>query len=107
MVTNGGTALALDRDTGRATWIKDLGTNTTRSGARKIEWYGPILVGNRLMFASSQGKLVASPFDGRLLGELSLNGGVVAAPAVAQGTMVFLTKRANCRPTAKRQDRSW
>ena len=45
---------------------------------------------------SSQGKLVAlSPFDGRLLGELSLNGGVVAAPAVAQGTMVFLTKRAN------------
>ena len=96
MVTNGGTALALDRDTGRATWIKDLGTNATRSGARKIEWYGPMLAGNRLMFASSQGKLVAlSPFDGRLLGELSLNGGVVAAPAVAQGTMVFLTKRAN------------
>ena len=96
MVTNGGTALALDRNTGRATWIKDLGTNANRSGAKKIEWYGPMLAGNRLLFASNQGKLVAlSPFDGRLLGELSLSGGVVAAPVVAQGTMVFLTQRAD------------
>ena len=95
LVTNDGTAVALQRSTGRAVWVKDLGSNATRSGVKKIEWFGPIIASNRLLFGSSLGHLIAlSPFDGRLLGEISLGSGLSVPPVVANQNMIFLTQSA-------------
>jgi len=96
LVTNDGTALSLDRTTGQPAWIKDLGTNATQNGTRKIEWFGPILAGNRLLLANSRGQLITlSPYNGRLLGEVEVGAGVAVPPIVAQGSLLLLTQRAD------------
>ena len=95
-MTNDGTALSLDRTTGQPAWIKDLGTNATQNGTRKIEWFGPILAGNRLLLANSRGQLITlSPYNGRLLGEVEVGAGVAVPPIVAQGSLLLLTQRAD------------
>jgi outer membrane protein assembly factor BamB len=61
-----------------------------------ITWSGPILVGDRLVLASTTGQVVAlSPYDGDVLGQVALPEGARVAPIVANGTVYVLTEDAD------------
>ncbi|MGE3743539.1 MAG: PQQ-binding-like beta-propeller repeat protein, partial [Geminicoccaceae bacterium] len=64
--------------------------------SRPIDWVGPVLASGRLLVASSEGELVTvSPETGERLGSLEIGGGGVSvAPAIADGTVFFLTDNA-------------
>ncbi len=60
--------------------------------AGQIRWVGPVLVSERLLLASSEGAVVTmSPFTGEVLASVEVGGPVSLPPAVAGGTVYFLT----------------
>jgi outer membrane protein assembly factor BamB len=60
--------------------------------SRQIRWVGLVLVSDRLLLASSEGDLISvSPFTGEVRSTVELGDGVSVAPAVAGGTVFFLT----------------
>lgn len=60
-----------------------------------IQWTGPVLAGDRLIVAGSHGEIrMFSPYDGAPAGTAALPGGTRAAPAIAGGTVYFLTRDA-------------
>ena len=94
-VTVNGEAVAVSRSDGRVRWVHQL-PRFENEAAREdpIQWEGPVLAGDRLVFASSAGEVTAlSPYDGRLLGTLRLGGGVSVAPIVADETLYILDDR--------------
>ena len=61
-----------------------------------INWFGPVLAGDRLVVASSTGDAISiSPYTGQLLGRLDLPGTPTVAPVVADNTLYFLTEDAD------------
>jgi outer membrane protein assembly factor BamB len=61
-----------------------------------ITWTGPILVGDRLLLAGSNGEALAmSPYNGEILGRIELSGPVLIPPVVADGTVFILTENAD------------
>ncbi len=97
LVSNGNEAMALEAKTGKIQWITQLRVwedEEDREG--RIVWAGPVLASDRLIVGSSDGYLVSlSPYTGDVLGKLSISDGVTIAPAVANGTMYFLTNDAD------------
>jgi outer membrane protein assembly factor BamB len=64
--------------------------------SQRIRWIGPILVSDRLLLASSEGEVMSvSPLTGEVLGSGEVGGGVTVPPAVADGTVYFLTDAAS------------
>jgi outer membrane protein assembly factor BamB len=64
--------------------------------SHRIRWIGPILVSDRLLLASSEGEVMSvSPLTGEVLGSGEVGGGVTVPPAVADGTVYFLTDAAS------------
>ena len=61
--------------------------------SRQIRWTGPILVSDRLLLASSEGEVISvSPYHAaRSWARPSVGGAVSVPPAVADGTVYFLT----------------
>jgi outer membrane protein assembly factor BamB len=97
LVTNNNEVVALDAKTGRLLWVTQLQMwkdMDDREG--RIIWTGPVVASDRLIVASSHGKLVSmSPYTGQVLGSLSISDGVSIPPAVALGTLFFLTDDAD------------
>lgn len=97
LVSNGNEAMALEAKTGKIQWITQLRVwedEEDREG--RIVWAGPVLASDRLIVGSSDGYLVSlSPYTGDVLGKMSISDGVTIAPAVANGTMYFLTNDAD------------
>lgn len=97
LVTNNNEAVALDARTGRVQWVTQLQMwedEEDREG--RLLWAGPVLASDRLILASSDGQLVSlSPYTGQLLGRIEAPDGVSIAPAVAGGTIFFLTDDAD------------
>lgn len=93
LVSNNNEVVALDAKTGKIVWVTQLQTwedEEDRTG--RIIWAGPILASDRLILASSEGKLVSlSPYSGAVLGTEDISDGVSIPPAVAQGSVFFLT----------------
>ncbi|OJX78300.1 MAG: pyrrolo-quinoline quinone [Magnetospirillum sp. 64-120] len=93
LVDNNNEAMALDAKTGKIIWVTQLQVwedEEDRTG--RIVWSGPILASDRLIVASSHGRLVSlSPYTGDVLGTEKASDGVSIAPAVAQGAVYFLT----------------
>jgi outer membrane protein assembly factor BamB len=89
--------VALRRDDGRVRWVTLLPRyedEEDREGL--IRWTGPVLAGNRLIVAGSNGLAVSmSPYTGAMLGEIELPDAVAVAPTVADGTLYFLTDNAD------------
>lgn len=83
----------LSRTDGRARWVTALPRFADEQRRRdRILWTGPVLVGDRLVVASSTGAAVAvSPYTGEILGRQRLPDGVSVSPAVADGTLLVLT----------------
>ena len=89
--------VCLLRDNGRIRWVSPLPrlTNPDDPASTPIIWTGPILVGDRLLIAGSNGEaLTMSPYNGEILGRLELPGPVLIPPVAAGGTVFFLTENA-------------
>jgi outer membrane protein assembly factor BamB len=97
VVTNNNEVVALDGKTGRLLWVTPLQMwKDIKDREGRIIWTGPVLASDRLIVASSHGKLVSlSPYTGEVLGGIEISDGVTIPPAVAQDTMFFLTDDAD------------
>jgi outer membrane protein assembly factor BamB len=63
-----------------------------KSKTDRIIWTGPVLASDRLIVASSDEEAYAvSPYDGRIMGKISLPDGVTIGPIVAGDTVYFLS----------------
>ncbi|ETA52677.1 PQQ-like beta-propeller repeat protein [Ponticoccus alexandrii] len=89
--------IRLDAATGEQVWAVDLpGYKTKRNpNKRRSEAYanlGPILAGNRLIVAGSDGYLRAfAPESGALVGSVPIDGGATTRPVVAGGTLYVVS----------------
>lgn len=94
VLTARGEVVCLLRQGGQIKWVSPLPrlTDPEDSASAPIVWSGPVLAGDRLLLAGSNGRAVSmSPYTGELLGEIDLPGPVVSAPVVAEQTVYFLT----------------
>lgn len=97
LVTNNNEVVALDSKTGRIIWVTQLRVwDDEKAREGRIIWAGPILASDRLILGSSHRKLVSlSPYTGELMGTLDMSDGVSIQPALANGTIYFLTNDAS------------
>ena len=57
-----------------------------------IKYVGPIMVGDRLILASSRGEIYSlSPYKGTILGKVNVSGNVYISPIVAGQTLLVLS----------------
>lgn len=91
-ITNEGLLIAVAADSGRVYWVTQLPRyEDAEDHTDLIEWSGPVLVSERLLVVSSNGRLYAvSPFDGRILDRQTLDNGTTVAPVIADGTLFVL-----------------
>jgi outer membrane protein assembly factor BamB len=85
--------VALTRADGKIRWVADLGhwkDAEDKKGA--IEWFGPVLAGNRLVLVSSRGRMsFVSPQTGEITGTRKLSSAAFLPPVVANGVLYILT----------------
>ncbi|CAA7627657.1 WD40-like repeat [Candidatus Terasakiella magnetica] len=93
LITNNNEALALEAKTGRIVWVTQMQTwEDSKEKKGRILWSGPVLASDRLILASSDGKLVSlSPYTGDMLGWEKASDEVNIAPIVANGTLYVLS----------------
>jgi len=91
VVTLDSELVALTRGEGKARWVTQLPKyRNVEKRKNPIYWTGPVLAGDRLFLASSQGGIVAvSPYTGEVLQNFKHSGAVYLAPVVA-GDMFFV-----------------
>ena len=97
VLTTRGEVVCLLRDNGRIRWVSPLPrlTDPDDPTSTPIEWSGPLLIGDRLLIAGSNGQAVSmSPYNGEILGRLDLGGPVLIAPIAAAGMVYILTENA-------------
>lgn len=85
--------VALNRADGRIHWVTQLPEfENPKSKSDRIIWTGPVLASDRLLVASSDEEAWAvSPYDGHVMGKVSLPDGVTIGPIVAGDTVYFLS----------------
>jgi outer membrane protein assembly factor BamB len=97
VLTTRGEVICLLRDNGRIRWVSPLPrvVDPDDPGSTPIVWSGPILVGDRLLVAGSQGQAITmSPYTGEILGRQELPGPVVIPPVAAAGNVYIVTENA-------------
>jgi outer membrane protein assembly factor BamB len=98
MVNDLNELVRLDRDTGESIWRTTLPDfvetgSFLRKGRTVYAHFGPIMAGNRLVVASSDGQLRSfDPTSGALLGSVALPGGAASTPAIANGVLYVVNK---------------
>lgn len=92
-INSDGMVFALLKSSGRIRWVRQLQRYEDPEDKKgPIIWAGPVLVGDRLIVAGSQGEALSiSPYTGKILGRLELPDNVLIAPIVANRTLYFLT----------------
>ena len=92
-----GEVVCITRERGAIVWVQALPRyEDPEDREDPIYWKGPVLVGDRLLAAGSDGRVLAlSPYDGRLLGEQDAGDPIRLPPAVARGTVYILTDDAD------------
>jgi outer membrane protein assembly factor BamB len=85
--------ICLARSNGKVRWITQLeGYDNVKKKKGKIAWVGPVLAGDRLILASSDGRLVnADPLTGAVQSTTKAGGPVTLPPVVANNTLYILT----------------
>jgi len=87
--------VCLLRDNGRVRWVSPLPrlTDPDDPDSEPITWSGPLLIGDRLLFAGSHSRLIAvSPYNGEILGRTDVPDPVLTPPIAANGTVYVLTQ---------------
>ena len=111
VVTDRAQLLAVARSSGRVRWVSQLPgfrrppetrtpsrddiragrTGTVRPGVDPIYWRGPVLAGNRLVLAGSNGNLIfASPVDGTVQSTVEHRVQISLPPVVSNDTLLIL-----------------
>lgn len=93
VVTTRGELVALTRESGRVRWVAELPRyEDPEDREDEIVWQGPVLAGDRLILAGSNGEAITvSPYTGEILGTIGLPDAAAVAPVVAGNTVYFLT----------------
>lgn len=91
VVTDEAKLLCVARATGKVRWVSQLQRyrkNKAKNGP--VNWTGPVLAGNRLILASSEGEVAyVSPADGKVAGTQNVGAPVFLQPVVA-GSMLYI-----------------
>ena len=97
VLTADGVLLCMGRERGAILWVRPLPRfEDPEERETPIFWTGPVLVGDRLIVAGSDGSVLAvSPYDGRYLGAHNARGAVRLPPVVADRTLFILTDDAD------------
>ncbi len=84
---------AVQRRDGRVAWVGDLPRfDNEEKQTDPILWFGPVLVGDRLIAAGTNAQALAiSPYTGKILGRQTLSGAASLGPIVANGTVLVVT----------------
>lgn len=84
--------LALARSTGKIKWMTQLPRfKDAKDKKGPISWVGPILAGDRLIVASSDGQISnVSPIDGAVQSTVAINAPIALSPVVANNTLYVL-----------------
>ncbi|HSO41325.1 MAG TPA: PQQ-binding-like beta-propeller repeat protein [Rhodospirillales bacterium] len=84
--------VCLSRNDGRVYWVKTLPAyENEKKQEDPILWVGPVVAGDRLIVASSTGRLLSvSPYDGSIVGREQLRHGTAVPPIVAEQTLFVL-----------------
>lgn len=91
VVTEKGEMAALNRRDGGIRWVKNLNDDLPKPTDKRL-WVGPILAGDRLIAASSDGLAVSlNPEDGARLAATDLDVRTTLPPVVADGALYFLS----------------
>jgi outer membrane protein assembly factor BamB len=95
VVTDEAKLIALQRNSGKVRWINQLPRWENEKGRKgPIFYVGPVLAGDRLIVASSQGALInVSPDNGSFQSQTSMGAGVSQQPVVAGSTLYILDDR--------------
>lgn len=91
-LTDDSRLFAIDRNTGKVRWFTQLASFRNEEKRKgQIYWTGPVLAGDRLWFANSEGDIAsASVADGTVTPFTKMDNGVSLPPIVAGGTIFFL-----------------
>lgn len=93
VVTDDARLLCVSRGSGKVRWISQLPRyDKEKKKKGSISWTGPVLAGDRLILASSDGRLAnISPANGQLQSVTKAGGDVFLPPIVADNTLYILT----------------
>lgn len=93
VVTDQAQLLAIARATGRVKWMTQLPRYRNESKKTgQISWVGPVLAGDRLILANSEGQVTnVSPLDGSVQSTLETKQKFSLAPIVANNTLYLLS----------------
>ena len=91
-LTDDGKLLCIQRATGKVRWLTQLARyENEKKKKNPIFWTGPVLAGNRLWFANSNGQVYSAGIeDGAPVSFAELKEPVTLAPIVAGGTLYIL-----------------
>ena len=102
IVSTGRQLICLTKRDGRVKWITNLPEFLLKDSLPLkrekivVEYSEPVLAGDRLIIASSIGKIYSvSPYTGRILGETQVDGNIFIEPIVADKTLLLLDKQGN------------
>ena len=92
-VNDRGQLVAIARGTGKIKWINQLPRyEKMKSKSGQITYVGPVLAGDRLILAGSNGALInVSPTDGSFQSQVDVKDGISFQPVVANNTLYLLT----------------
>ena len=92
VMTDDARLLCIARGSGKVRWSTQLARYRVEKKKKDpINWVGPVLAGDRLIVASSEGRLVnVSPTDGKVQSETKAGGAVLLPPIVADNTLYIL-----------------
>ena len=93
VVNNDALVIAVSLLDGQAAWVTQLdGFQNMTKKKDPIRWFGPVLAGDRLILAGSNGVAVSlSPYSGQVLGTQALAGPAAVTPVVTGGTLYIVT----------------
>ena len=92
VLTDDAKLLCIARPTGKVRWISQLASyRNPEKKKNPVTWTGPVLAGNRLIVASTEGEVVSiSPGEGSASTMFELDDGASLPPVVANGMLYFL-----------------
>ena len=94
VVTDDARVLCISRGSGKVRWVTQLKHYRKDKKNKKVDpitWTGPVLAGDRLILANSEGQLVnVSPTDGSVQSITKAGGAVFLPPVIANGTLYVL-----------------
>jgi outer membrane protein assembly factor BamB len=96
VLSTGAEVVCISRRDGRVRWVSPLPRyENEKSKDDPIRWTGPVLAGDRLLVGGSNREVWSiSPYTGKPMGRVKLGAGVLISPAVANGTLYYLTEDA-------------